>query len=71
MATIDLDVAVPEAVAPALRKAAEQYRESAAELASAWQDKGAGAVWTAYAKILERAADEVDRAYVGHFGRVG
>jgi acyl-CoA reductase-like NAD-dependent aldehyde dehydrogenase len=58
----DLDLDAPEKVAGVLRAAAEQYRESASELAVAWQDKNAGKVWARLARILERAADQCDRA---------
>lgn len=53
-------IAVPEQVAPILRAAAQAYHESASELASAWQDKRAGHVWTRLAVLLERAADGAD-----------
>ena len=62
MQPLDLDVDAPEAVAPVLRRAAQQYAESASELQSAWQDKNAGKAWTRIARILERAADQIDKA---------
>jgi len=42
------------------------FRESNSELQSAWQDRNAGNVWTALAKILERAADSCDKAIAKH-----
>jgi hypothetical protein len=61
-ADLDLDVDAPEKVPTVLRCVAERYYESHAELAAAWQDKHAGQVWTALARILERAALECDKA---------
>lgn len=43
--SLDLDVDSPEKVARILRNAAESYYESASELESAWQDRGAGRPW--------------------------
>lgn len=60
--SLDLDVDSPEKVARILRDAAESYYESASELESAWQDSGAGRPWEKIAKILEAAADRVDKA---------
>ncbi len=61
MRDLDLDVDAPDNVSQVLRDAAEAYYESASELESAWQDKGAGRPWTVIAKILERAADQIDK----------
>jgi hypothetical protein len=58
---LDLDTDAPENVQAILRRAAEQYRESASELQSAWQDRNAGKVWDRIARILERAADQVEK----------
>jgi hypothetical protein len=60
--TLDLDVDTPEKVAQVLRAAAERFYESEGELQSAWQDRNAGRVWREFAKILERAADQCERA---------
>jgi hypothetical protein len=62
MKDLDLDVSHPDQVAAVLRRAAETYAESALELTAAWQDKGAGRPWNKLARILERAADQVDKA---------
>ena len=43
-----------------LRAAAEAYYESASELESAWQDRGAGRPWEIIARILEKAADKIE-----------
>lgn len=59
---MDLDVDSPEKVADVLREAADQYRESAAELESAWQEKAAGRPWTQIATLLEGCAERIDRA---------
>lgn len=59
--SIDLDVEAPDQVANVLRQAAQEYYESAGELEAAWQDKYAGKPWTAIAKILEAAADKIDK----------
>jgi len=61
MKNLDLDVAAPDQVAAVLRRAADAYHESAVELAGAWQDKNAGAAWSKIARILERAADHIER----------
>ena len=61
MAKMDLDVDSPEKVAVVLRRAADAYYESASELESAWQDRGAGKPWTKLARILERAADQAEK----------
>jgi len=62
MPDLDLDVDTPEELAPVLRAAADQYNESASELQSAWQDPHAGKVWAKFAVILERAADQAEKA---------
>lgn len=59
---LDLDLTHATELAPLLRKAADAYRETHSELASAWQDKNAGAVWSALANILDHAADKADAA---------
>ena len=51
-----------------LREVANHYRQSASELASAWQDRMAGAVWSDLARILERAADSTDKAIRNRLG---
>lgn len=61
MRNLDLDVDAPDKVAPVLRKAAEAYTDSAMELASAWGDPQAGKPWEKIARILERAADSIDK----------
>lgn len=58
---LDLDVDSPENVPDVLREAAQSYYESAGELASSWQDRQAGSVWNKIAKILERAADQIEK----------
>ena len=58
---LDLDVDTPENVPGVLRAAAQEYLESELELEGAWQDKQAGKVWAKIAKILERAADQIDK----------
>lgn len=57
----DLDVDAPEKVSAILRRAAEAYYYSAEELASAWQDRQAGKVWERIARVLESAADKIDK----------
>ena len=61
MRDLDLDVDAPDKVADVLRAAAEAYEESATELQSAWQDREAGRPWSRIARILERAADQIEK----------
>jgi len=61
MKNLDLDCDTPEKVAPILRAAAQAYYESNGELESAWQDKQAGKIWSKIARILEQAADKIDK----------
>jgi len=61
MKNLDLDVDHPDKVARILRNAAEAYGAAEVELSSAWQDPGAGRPWGRIARILEKAADQVDR----------
>jgi len=58
---LDLNVDAPDKVPHVLREAAQAYYESEGELATAWQDKGAGKPWGIIAKILEKAADQIER----------
>ena len=61
MKNTDLDVDAPEKAPNALRAAADRYYESTGELQSSWGDPQAGKIWTKFARILERAADSVDK----------
>lgn len=65
--SMDLDVATPTQVAQVLRAAADKFNESMGELQSAWQDEQAGRVWGEFAKILNRAADQADKACGKYF----
>jgi hypothetical protein len=58
----NLDVASPEEVPAILEAVADRYRDSAAELAGAWQDRSAGRVWADLATILDRAAASCRKA---------
>lgn len=58
---IDLDVDTPEKVVSVLRGAAQTYYESAEDLSSSWQDPQAGKIWEKIAKILDKAADQIDK----------
>lgn len=59
---LNLDnVTTPQEVPAILRNAAQAYYEAAGELSSAWQDKQAGKPWDAIARILERAANQIDK----------
>ncbi len=62
MQAFDLDVASPDQVPAVLERAADAYRESAGELASAWQDPSAGGEWLKIAKILDRARRDIEKA---------
>jgi len=64
-----LDVDAPQKVAGVLWAAANQYSESAAELESAWQDPGAGRIWSKLARILDAAARKCEAAVQKEFGR--
>jgi hypothetical protein len=59
---LNLDVDSPDKVSAVLRAAANEYYQSASELESAWQDKRAGAPWAKIARILEHAADQIDKS---------
>lgn len=59
---LDLDVMAPHQVALTLRRAANIYREGAAELQTYWQDSDAGKCWEDFAGILDRAADACEKA---------
>jgi hypothetical protein len=62
-----LDIAAPDDLPAVLESAAELYRESIGELASAWQDDSAGKVWGDLANILDRAAASARRAIAKRF----
>lgn len=57
----DLNCETPEQVAQVLRKVAQQYRESAGDLAASWGDPQAGKCWEKFADILDRAAASCDK----------
>jgi hypothetical protein len=57
---LNLDVASPEQVSAVLRAAAETYYDSHNELLAAWQQKYTP--WATIARILERAATEIDKS---------
>lgn len=63
--SLNLDVSHPDQVARILRAAAQDFYEDGAELTSAWQDHKAGEPWYKIAGILDRAADQCEKA-VGH-----
>jgi hypothetical protein len=63
----DLDVATPDEVPVILEAIADHYRESANELAGAWQDD-AGKVWSDFATILDRAAESCRKAIAKRLG---
>lgn len=56
----DLDVDAPWDVADVLREAAQDYYETAGEVASQWGEAAPGRVWNDIAKILDSAADRID-----------
>ena len=58
---LSLDVAAPDEVSDILRRAADAYRESQTELQSAWQDRSADSEWSKIARILESAAQKIDK----------
>lgn len=57
----DLDVDSPDKVSRVLRNAAQAYHESASELAAAWGERGAGIEWSKIARVLDAAADKIDK----------
>jgi len=59
--TLNLDVDSPEKVAIVLQAAADVFYEASVEVEYYSQDKGAGKPWIKIARILERAADKIDR----------
>lgn len=64
----NLDVDAPEKVPIVLETVANYYRESASELASAWQEKSAGKIWDDFARILDRAAQQCRKAVAKRLG---
>jgi len=64
----NLDVTTPEEVPAILEAVADHYRESASELASAWQDGNAGKVWSDFATILDHAAESCRKAITKRLG---
>lgn len=56
------DIADPSDVPQVLRLAADRWNESVGELQAAWGDKQAGKIWGDFARILERAADQCEKA---------
>lgn len=59
--SLDLDVDSPEKVARVLRDAADQYRNDARKLDSAWQDNNAGKPWRRIAQSFDRMATTIER----------
>ena len=55
------ECAAPDEVPDTLRALAQRMIEDAGDLESAWQDKQAGHPWIMIARILERAADQIER----------
>lgn len=55
---LDLNVATPEEVAGVLERAADEYRQTAYDLASAWGDSGPNRTWIKLARILSDAAEK-------------
>lgn len=62
MKHLNLDVPAPDHVPRVLRAAAQAYRESADELATAHQDPRAGKPWLEIARVLDRAAEKIDHS---------
>ena len=61
MTKTDLDVDSPEKVIQVLRTTSQMYFDSASELQSAWQDKSAGKDWVMIGRILDTAADQIEK----------
>lgn len=57
----DLDVDAPDKVAGILKNAADDYYEASSDLESAWQDPQAARIWAKIARVLETAADRIDK----------
>jgi hypothetical protein len=65
--SLDLaDVSSPAEFSEVLRAAAQDFRESDAELCAAWQNDTAGRIWRKFASILEHAAAKADKAAERH-----
>jgi hypothetical protein len=58
----NLDCDTPDDVPTVLESVAQHYRQSAAELQSAWTDPSAGKIWADFARILDRAAESCRKA---------
>jgi len=63
----DLDCTAPEQVPLTLRYTAERYRESTADLQSAWQDPNAGLVWSKLADEMEKSAARCEKIIARYF----
>jgi len=60
----NLDVDSPEKVLSVLRKSADEFNESAAELTESWQDSGAGRPWEIVARELEICANRIEKKLI-------
>lgn len=56
-------VSSPEDLTAILKATAQQYREDAQELRSAWQDPEAGSIWDYASRVLEEAADAIENQW--------
>ena len=55
------EASAPDEVSQILRNAADSYYEAASELEATWQDPNCGRPWAKIARILEQAADKIDK----------
>jgi len=58
---MDLDVGSPDEVANVLREAAESYYQAEEDLAETRQGNREAIAWVKIAKILERAANQIEK----------
>lgn len=67
MKIININVSSPDELAKVLRHTADSFRESQIELSAAWGDLEAGRIWEKFATILDRSADQCERACGKYF----
>ena len=58
---LNLDVAIPDEALDVLSAAADEYRVSASDLETSWQDPGAARPWDIIADELDKAVARIEK----------